>query len=89
MEKEVKTSFIQYAMVGHNRTRASRCARRLKPVHRRILFAMQEDGLTFNNPYHKSAATVGNVLGRYHPHGDAAVYDAMVRLAQSFSMRYR
>jgi len=60
----------------------------LKPVHRRILYAMYEDHLTYDKPFHKSAATVGNVLGRYHPHGDMAVYDAMVRLAQNFSLRY-
>ena len=60
----------------------------LKPVHRRILYAMYEDKLTFDRPFCKSATTVGNVLGRYHPHGDAAVYDSMVRLAQPFNMRY-
>lgn len=88
MEKEVKTSFIQYAMSVITARALPDVRDGLKPVHRRILYAMQEDGLTYNNTYHKSAATVGNVLGRYHPHGDAAVYDAMVRLAQSFSMRY-
>ena len=60
----------------------------LKPVHRRILYAMYEDGLTSDKPYRKSATTVGNVLGRYHPHGDASVYDAMVRMAQPFSLHY-
>ena len=60
----------------------------LKPVHRRILYTMHEDGLTPDKPYRKSATTVGDVLGRYHPHGDASVYDALVRLAQDFSMRY-
>ena len=60
----------------------------LKPVHRRILYAMYEDNLTADKPYRKSATTVGNVLGRYHPHGDASVYDALVRLAQDFSLRY-
>ena len=60
----------------------------LKPVHRRILYAMYEDNLTAERPYRKSATTVGNVLGRYHPHGDASVYDALVRLAQDFSLRY-
>lgn len=60
----------------------------LKPVHRRILYAMYEDKLTYENPFRKSATTVGNVLGRYHPHGDTAVYDSMVRLAQPFSLRY-
>ena len=60
----------------------------LKPVHRRILYAMHEDGITSDKPYRKCANTVGSVLGRYHPHGDSSVYDAMVRLAQDFSMRY-
>ena len=60
----------------------------LKPVHRRILYAMYEDGLTVDKPFKKSATCVGDVLGRYHPHGDASVYDALVRLAQDFSMRY-
>ncbi len=60
----------------------------LKPVHRRILYAMYEDGLGSDKPFKKSATCVGDVLGRYHPHGDASVYDAMVRLAQDFSMRY-
>ena len=60
----------------------------LKPVHRRILYAMYEDNLTSDKPFKKSATCVGDVLGRYHPHGDASVYDAMVRLAQDFSMRY-
>ena len=60
----------------------------LKPVHRRILYTMYEDGLTSDKPYRKSATTVGDVLGRYHPHGDSSVYDAMVRMAQTFSLRY-
>ena len=60
----------------------------LKPVQRRILYAMYEDGNTYNKPYHKSAKTVGNVIGNYHPHGDSSVYDAMVRMAQDFSYRY-
>jgi len=60
----------------------------LKPVHRRILYSMHEDGITSDKPYRKCANTVGSVLGRYHPHGDAAVYDAMVRMAQTFSLRY-
>lgn len=86
--QEMKSSYIDYAMsviVG----RALPDVRDgLKPVHRRILYAMYEDGLTSDKPYRKSATTVGNVLGRYHPHGDASVYDAMVRMAQSFSLRY-
>ncbi len=86
--KEIKRSFIDYSasvIVG----RALPDVRDgLKPVHRRILYAMYEDKLTHDKPFRKSATTVGNVLGHYHPHGDAAVYDAMVRMAQSFSMRY-
>ena len=85
---EMKSSYIDYAMsviVG----RALPDVRDgLKPVHRRILYAMYEDGLTSDKPFKKSATCVGDVLGRYHPHGDASVYDAMVRLAHDFSMRY-
>ena len=84
---EMQTSYIDYAMsviVG----RALPDVRDgLKPVHRRILYTLYEDGLTADKPFKKSATCVGDVLGRYHPHGDASVYDAMVRLAQSFSMR--
>ncbi|MBQ4539089.1 MAG: DNA gyrase subunit A [Oscillospiraceae bacterium] len=85
---EMKTSYIDYAMsviVG----RALPDVRDgLKPVHRRILYAMYEDGLTRDKPFRKCATAVGDVLGRYHPHGDASVYDALVRLAQDFSLRY-
>ncbi len=85
---EMKSSYIDYAMsviVG----RALPDVRDgLKPVHRRILYAMYEDGLTSDKPFKKSATCVGDVLGRYHPHGEASVYDGMVRLAQDFSMRY-
>ena len=85
---EMEKSYIEYAMsviVG----RALPDARDgLKPVHRRILYAMYEDGLTFDKAYRKCATAVGDVLGRYHPHGDQSVYDALVRLAQDFSMRY-
>ena len=88
MEKEVKASFIQYAMSVIKSRALPDVRDGLKPVHRRILYAMNEDKLTYDKPYHKSAATVGNVLGRYHPHGDSSVYDAMVRLAQPFSLRY-
>ena len=88
IEKEMRTAYLDYAMsviVG----RALPDVRDgLKPVHRRILYSMHEDGITSDKPYRKSANTVGSVLGRYHPHGDAAVYDAMVRMAQDFSMRY-
>ena len=88
LDREMRKSYIAYAMsviVG----RALPDVRDgLKPVHRRILYAMYEDGLTSEKPFRKSATTVGNVLGRYHPHGDASVYDAMVRMAQPFSLRY-
>ncbi|HEX7125957.1 MAG TPA: DNA gyrase subunit A, partial [Thermodesulfobacteriota bacterium] len=60
----------------------------LKPVHRRVLYSMSETGLTWNKPYKKSARVVGDVLGKYHPHGESAVYDTVVRMAQDFSMRY-
>lgn len=85
---EVKRSFIEYAMSVIVDRALPDVRDGLKPVHRRILYAMSEDGLTYNKPFRKSATTVGNVLGHYHPHGDASVYDAMVRLAQPFSMRY-
>ena len=85
---EMEQSYIEYAMsviVG----RALPDVRDgLKPVHRRILYAMYEDNLTHDRPFKKSATCVGDVLGRYHPHGDQSVYDALVRLAQDFSMRY-
>ena len=85
---EMQTSYLEYAMsviVG----RALPDVRDgLKPVHRRILYTLHEDGLTNDKPFKKSATCVGDVLGKYHPHGDASVYDAMVRLAQDFSMRY-
>ncbi|MBR5858393.1 MAG: DNA gyrase subunit A [Clostridia bacterium] len=88
IENEIKSCYIDYAMsviVG----RALPDVRDgMKPVHRRILYAMYEDRLTYDKPHRKSATTVGNVLGRYHPHGDASVYDAMVRLGQDFSLRY-
>ncbi len=86
--EEMEKSYIEYAMsviVG----RALPDVRDgLKPVHRRILYTMHEDGLTPDKKHKKSATTVGSVLGKYHPHGDSSVYDAMVRLAQDFSMRY-
>ena len=88
IETEMKTAYIDYAM-SVIVSRALPDARDgLKPVHRRILYAMHEDGITSDKPYRKCANTVGSVLGRYHPHGDSSVYDAMVRLAQDFSMRY-
>ena len=88
IEKEMKSSFIDYAMSVIVSRALPDVRDGLKPVHRRILYAMYEDNLTSDKPYRKSATTVGNVLGRYHPHGDASVYDAMVRMAQDFSLRY-
>ncbi len=88
MGKEVKTSFINYAMSVIMARALPDVRDGLKPVHRRILYAMYEDHLTYDRPFRKSATTVGNVLGRYHPHGDSAVYYTMVRMAQDFSLRY-
>ena len=87
MEKEVKKSFINYAMSVIVSRALPDVRDGMKPVHRRILYTMYEDHLTYDRPYCKSATTVGAVLGRYHPHGDASVYDAMVRRAQPFNMR--
>ncbi len=86
--KEMKSSFIEYAMSVIIDRALPDVRDGLKPVHRRILYAMYEDNLTYDKALKKSATCVGDVLGRYHPHGDASVYDAMVRLAQDFSMRY-
>ncbi len=85
---EMKTAYIDYAMSVIVQRALPDVRDGLKPVHRRILYTMYEDGLTHEKPYRKSATTVGDVLGRYHPHGDSSVYDAMVRLAQDFSLRY-
>src|SRR3989344_5980465 len=86
--EEMKTSYLDYSMsvlVG----RALPDARDgLKPVHRRVLFTMYQTGLLHNKPYRKSANVVGNCMARYHPHGDASIYDTLVRMAQDFSMRY-
>ena len=88
IEDEMRQSYLDYAMsviVG----RALPDARDgLKPVHRRVLFAMRELGNDWNKPYKKSARVVGDVIGKYHPHGDTAVYDTIVRMAQPFSLRY-
>ena len=89
IEQEMKTAYIDYAMSVIVSRALPDVRDGLKPVHRRILYTMHEDGLTPDKPYRKSATTVGDVLGRYHPHGDSSVYDAMVRLAQDFSMRYQ
>ncbi len=85
---EMKSSYIEYAMSVIKGRALPDVRDGLKPVHRRILYAMYEDGLTRDKPFRKCATAVGDVLGRYHPHGDASVYDALVRLAQDFSMRY-
>ena len=85
---EMEQSYIEYAMSVIKSRALPDVRDGLKPVHRRILYAMYEDGLTVDKPFKKSATCVGDVLGRYHPHGDASVYDALVRLAQDFSMRY-
>ena len=88
IEKEMRTAYIDYAMSVIVSRALPDVRDGLKPVHRRILYAMHEDGITSDKPYRKCANTVGSVLGRYHPHGDSSVYDAMVRMAQDFSMRY-
>ena len=88
MEQEVKKSFIDYSMSVITSRALPDVRDGMKPGQRRILYAMYEDHLTADKPFRKSATTVGNVLGRYHPHGDAAVYQTMVRMAQSFSLRY-
>ena len=88
IENEMKTAYISYAMSVIVQRALPDVRDGLKPVHRRILYAMHEDGITSDKPYRKCANTVGSVLGRYHPHGDSSVYDAMVRMAQDFSLRY-
>ncbi len=88
IEREMKKSFLDYSMSVIVSRALPDVRDGLKPVHRRILYSQYEDKLTPDKPYKKCATTVGNVLGRYHPHGDASVYDALVRLAQDFSMRY-
>jgi len=88
IEEEVKDSYLNYAMSVIVGRALPDVKDGLKPVHRRILYAMYEDGLLHNRPFRKSATVVGNVIGRYHPHGDLAVYDALVRLAQDWNMRY-
>ena len=88
IEHEMKKSFLDYSMSVIVSRALPDVRDGLKPVHRRILYTLHENNLTPDKPYRKCADTVGSVLGRYHPHGDASVYDAMVRLAQDFSMRY-
>jgi len=89
IEEEMKRSYLAYAMSVIVSRALPDVRDGLKPVHRRILFAMHDLGMRYNSPYKKSARIVGEVLGKYHPHGDSSVYDAMVRMAQDFSMRYR
>ena len=88
IEKEMRTAYIDYAMSVILSRALPDVRDGLKPVHRRILYTMHQEGITSDKPYRKCANTVGAVLGRYHPHGDASVYDAMVRMAQDFSLRY-
>lgn len=88
IEKEMRTAYIDYAMSVIVARALPDVRDGLKPVHRRILYTMHEDGFTPDKPYRKCATTVGDVLGRYHPHGDSSVYDALVRMAQDFSLRY-
>src|SRR5512143_315932 len=88
IEEEMKVSYLDYAMSVIIGRALPEVRDGLKPVHRRILYAMYKEGLLPNKKYSKSAGVVGEVLKKYHPHGDSAVYDAMVRLAQDFNMRY-
>jgi DNA gyrase subunit A len=88
LEEEMKSSYIDYSMSVIVARALPDVRDGLKPVHRRVLFGMHELGVTFNKPYKKSARIVGEVLGKYHPHGDTAVYDTMVRMVQDFSLRY-
>src|SRR3989339_131333 len=88
IEQEMRTSFIDYAMSVIIARALPNVRDGLKPVHRRILYAMHELKNSFNQPYKKSARIVGEVIGRFHPHGDQAVYEALVRMAQDFSLRY-
>src|SRR5438105_10747776 len=89
LEDEMRDSYIDYSMSVIVSRALPDVRDGLKPVHRRVLYGMNELGLGPNRPYKKSARVVGEVLGKYHPHGDSAVYDTIVRLAQDFSMRYR
>jgi DNA gyrase subunit A len=88
IEKEVKKSFLEYSMSVIVSRALPDVRDGLKPVHRRILYALYDQGMTFDKPHKKSANIVGEVMGKYHPHGDAAIYQTMVKLAQDFSMRY-
>src|SRR3990172_11049199 len=88
IEKEMREAYLDYAMSVITSRALPDVRDGLKPVQRRILYTMYDTGLRPDRPFRKSAATVGDVLGKYHPHGDSAVYDAMVRMAQDFSLRY-
>src|SRR3982074_761898 len=88
LEQGVRSSFLDYAMSVIVPRALPDVREGLKPVHRRVLYGMHEAGLQPNRPYKKSAATVGDVMGKYHPHGDSAIYDTLVRMAQPFSLRY-
>src|SRR6202041_1231488 len=87
IEQEMRKSYLDYAMSVIVSRALPDVRDGLKPVHRRILFAMNESGFASNKPFKKSAAIVGDVMGKYHPHGDSSIYDAMVRMVQDFSMR--
>ena len=87
IEDEMRSSYLDYAMSVIVSRALPDVRDGLKPVHRRILYAMKESGYEYNKPYRKSARIVGDVMGKYHPHGDQAIYDAMVRMAQDFSLR--
>ena len=88
IEDEMRKSYLEYSMSVIVGRALPDIRDGLKPVHRRVLYAMQDLSNTWNRPYKKSARVVGDVIGKYHPHGDSAVYDTLVRMAQSFSLRY-
>src|SRR2546426_1972899 len=88
IEEEMRKSYLDYAMSVIVARALPALRDRLKPVHRRVLYTMSELGLAWNRPYRKAAKVVGEVLGKYHPHGDAPVYEALVRMVQEFSLRY-
>ena len=88
LEQEMRSSFLDYAMSVIVARALPDVRDGLKPVHRRVLYGMHEAGMQPNRPYKKSARVVGDVMGSYHPHGDAAIYDTLVRMAQPFSLRY-
>ena len=87
LEQEMQKSYLDYAMSVIVSRALPDCRDGLKPVHRRILYSMSESGYNFNKPYKKSARIVGDVMGKFHPHGDQAIYDSLVRMAQDFSTR--